>query len=234
LKPQTNFGREIGIDWNGDDFHVSVTAYANSLKRFIDYATVQSGCSAANNYCGTGIIGIAGGSLRQYVNAGDATLKGFEILGDWAILDTLSFNGGVSMTDAYLTSSNYTTASAGVVPDPIRQQLGQVPRWTITGGIDWQATPDLTFSLTGKSFPGFWNNTSHTQFNDAATLFDLGGTYRFKDGFDLYFVAQNIFGRRYYDQGLALTTTNGSAISGSTIPALGIPFNVTAGVRIAL
>ena len=234
LKPQTNFGREIGIDWNQDNFHVSVTAYANSLKRFIDYATVQSGCAASNNYCGTGIIGIAGGSLRQYVNAGDATLKGFEILGDWAILDSLSFNGGVSMTDAYLTSSNYTTASAGVIPDPTRQQLGQVPRWTITGGLDWRATPDLTFSLTGKSFPGFWNNTSHTQFNDAATLFDLGGTYRFKEGYDLYFVAQNIFGRNYYDQGLALTTTNGSTISGSTIPALGIPFNVTAGVRVAL
>jgi len=89
-------------------------------------------------------------------------------------------------------------------------------------------------SLTGKTFPAFWNNTSHTQLNSAATLFDLGGSYRVREGLQLYFVAQNIFGRTYYDQGLAVTTTNGSTVSGSTIPALGIPFNMTAGVRFAL
>lgn len=234
LAPQTNLGREVGIDWVQDDFHLSFTLYDNSLKKFIDFATVQSGCAVGNNYCGTGIIGIAGGSLRQYVNAGNATLKGFELLGDWSIFDGLSINGGVSMTDAYLTSSNYTTPSAGVIPDPIRQQLGQVPRWTVTGGADWQVTEDLMLSLTGKTFPAFWNNTSHTQLNSAATLFDLGGSYRIQEGLQLYVVAQNIFGRTYYDQGLAVTTTNGSTISGSTIPALGIPFSVTGGVRFSL
>lgn len=234
LKPQTNFGREVGIDWNGDDAHVSFTLYDNSLNRFIDYATVQSGCAVANNFCGTGIVGITGGSLRQYVNAGNATLKGAELLGDWTILDGLSLNGGVSLTDAYLTSSNFTTPSAGVIPDPVRQQLGQVPRWTITGGADWQVTEDLVLSLTGKTFPAYWNNTSHTQLNSAATVFDLGGSYRIKDGLQFYVAAQNIFGRTYYDQGLAATTTNGSTISGSTTPALGIPFNVIAGVRFAL
>jgi outer membrane receptor protein involved in Fe transport len=44
---------------------------------------VQSGCAAANTYCGTGITGINGGTLSQYVNAGDATLRGFEVLGGW-------------------------------------------------------------------------------------------------------------------------------------------------------
>ena len=224
----------MGVDWNGENFHLSLTGYDNSLRRFIDYATVQSGCAAGNNYCGTGIVGILGGSLHQYVNAGNATLKGAELLGDWTILDGLSLNGGVSMTDAYLTSSNYTTPSAGVIPDPVRQQLGQVPRWTVTGGVNWQATQDLLLSLTAKSFPGYWNNTSHTQFNGAATLFDLGGSYRVKDGLDLYVIAQNILGRKYYDQGLGVTTTNGSAINGTTIPALGIPFNVTGGLRFAL
>jgi outer membrane receptor protein involved in Fe transport len=234
LKPQTNFGREIGIDWNGEKAHVSFTLYDNSLRRFIDFATVQSGCAAGNNFCGTGITAIGGGQLRQYVNAGNATLKGAELMGDWTILDGLTLNGGVAVTDAYLTSSNFTTPSAGVIPDPVRQQLGQVPRWTITGGVDWQVTEALVVSLTGKSFPGYWNNTSHTQFNSAATLFDLGASYRVKDDLQLYIVAQNIFGRSYYDQGLAFTTTNGSTISGGTTPSLGIPFNVIAGVRFSL
>ena len=81
LKPQTNFGREVGLDMNGDNYHLSFTLYDNSLTRFIDFATVQSGCAAANNYCGTGIVAIAGGALRQYVNAGSATLEGHGIAG---------------------------------------------------------------------------------------------------------------------------------------------------------
>jgi outer membrane receptor protein involved in Fe transport len=234
LKPQTNFGREVGLDLNGDGYHLSLTLYDNSLKRFIDFATVQSGCAAANNYCGTGIVAIAGGALRQYVNAGSATLKGMEILGDWQILDNLSFNGGVSMTDAYLTSSDYTAASAGVIPDPLHQQLGQVPKWTVTGGLTWQPIPDLQLSLTGKSFPDFWNNTSHTQLNSAATVFDTSASYRLNEQLGVYVAAQNIFNKTYYDSGLGYTATNGGTVARTTVPALGIPFNVTAGFRYSL
>lgn len=233
LKPQTNFGREVGADLVGDTYHVSFTLYDNSLKNFIDYATVQSGCAVANNYCGTGIAGIAGGSLRQYVNAGNATLKGAELLGDWAVFDTVSLRGGVTMTDAYLISSNYSTPSAGVTPDPIRQQLGQIPRWMLTGGVDWQALPGLQFNLTMRSFPGYWANTSHTQFDSASTVFDLGASYRLWANTQLYVMAQNILNRTYFDQGLGYTTTNGTTVNGTTIPALGLPFNMTGGVRVS-
>lgn len=234
LKPQTNFGREVGLDMIRDDYQVSFTLYDNSLRRFIDYATVESGCALANNYCGTGIVAINGGSLHQYVNAGNATLKGAELLGSWKILDNVSLNGGVSVTDAYLTSSNYTTPSAGVIPDPIRQQLGQVPKWIITSGVNWQVTPAFELSLIGKSFPAYWANTSHTQLNSAATTFDVSGSYQIEKGLEVYLVAQNILGRTYYDTGLGYTTTNGNTVIGSTIPALGIPFNVIGGIRIAI
>lgn len=234
LKPQTNFGREIGMDWNGDDYQLSFTLYDNSLNRFIDYATVENNCALANNYCGTGITAIAGGSLHQYVNAGNATLKGGELLGSWKVLDDVSLNGGVSVTDAYLTQSNYTTVSAGVIPDPIRQQLGQVPRWMITSGVNWQVTQALQVSLIGKTFPAYWANTAHTQLDSAATTFDLSGSYRLTDQLELYLTAQNILGRTYYDTGLGYTATNGSTVNGTTIPALGIPFNVIGGFRVAI
>ncbi len=234
LKPQTNFGREVGVDLNGDDYQLSFTLYDNSLTRFIDYATVENGCALANNYCGTGITAIAGGSLRQYVNAGNATLKGGELLGSWKVWDNVSLNGGVSVTDAYLTSSSYMTPSAGVIPDPIRQQLGQVPHWMITGGMDWQVTPALQLSLIGKSFPDYWANTSHTQLNGAATTFDLSGSYRITDQLQVYLTAQNILNRAYYDTGLGYTTTNGSTVAGTTVPALGIPFNLIGGFRVAI
>jgi outer membrane receptor protein involved in Fe transport len=232
LKPQTNFGREVGLDLTGDDYRLSFTLYDNTLKNFIDYATVQSGCAAANNYCGTNITGISGGSLRQYVNAGNATLKGGELLGSWDVIESLSLNGGVTVTDAYLTSSNYTTASAGVVPDPVRQQLGQIPRWMITAGAGWKPLTGLQLNLTMRSLPAFWNNTSHTQLNSAATVFDLGGSYDIMGNLQVYLVGQNILGRTYYDQGLGYTTTNGTTVSGSTVPALGMPFNLTGGIRV--
>lgn len=234
LKPQTNFGREIGADWNGESYQLAFTLYDNSLRRFIDYATVENACAAANNYCGTGIVAIAGGFLHQYVNAGNATLKGGELLGSWKALDNISLNGGVSLTDAYLTSSSYTTPSSGVIPDPIRAQLGQVPRWMVTGGVNWQVTEALELSLIGKSFPDYWANTSHTQLNGAATTFDLSGAYHVTPQLEIYLTAENVFNRTYYDTGLAYTATNGTTVNGTTIPAIGIPFDLTGGIRLSL
>jgi outer membrane receptor protein involved in Fe transport len=230
LKPQTNIGEEVGLDLRLGGLSLTANAYANRLKNFIDYATVQSGCAAANSYCGTGIVGISGGSLRQYVNAGDATLRGVEVLGDWA-LGPVSLTGGFTYTDAHLTRSLYTTPSAGVVPDPVGQQLGQVPEWTANAGVTWAVTDRIKLNVTTKSFPAYWNTTSHTQRNDGATLVDLGASWQVRRGLELYTSLQNIGNRHYYDQGLAVTTTNGTTVSNGTIPALGMPFWATFGLR---
>ena len=231
LAPQTNIGEEIGADWHRSDFRVSATAFDNSLKNFIDYATVQSGCSTANSYCGTNISTISGGSLHQYVNAGDASLRGYELMGDWQVAPTLTVDGGFTATRAVLTSSKYTTVSNGVAPDPVGQQLGQVPKWTANLGATWTVTPKARLTLNVKSFPSYWNNTSHTQLNSSATLVDLGASYRISKGFEIYLSAQNVGATRYLDQGYGYTTTNGSTISGSTTPSIGMPAWVMAGVR---
>jgi outer membrane receptor protein involved in Fe transport len=233
LKAQTNQGEEAGIDLRYQGLTVWFTGFYNRLKNFIDYATVQSGCAAGNNYCGTGITAISGGSLRQYVNAGNAQLSGYEVIAAWRATDALNFDAGFTRTDAHLTSSRYTTASGGVIPDPVGMQLGQVPDWILTAGADWRPISRLTLSLSLKSFPSYWNNTSHTQRNDGATLVDLGASYRVWQRVDVFVSAQNVGDVRYYDQGLGYTTTNGSTVSGSTTPALGMPLNVTGGVRAA-
>lgn len=230
LRPQTNTGAEVGIEFARAGLTLSATAYANRLKNFIDYATVQSGCSAANTYCGTGITGINGGTLSQYVNAGDATLRGFEVLGGWQG-GRLSVTAGFTYTDAHLTSSLYTTPSAGVVPDPVGQQLGQVPEWTATASASWRVTKRLALNASVKSFPSYWNTTSHTQRNDGATIVDLGASWRVMKGLELYTSLQNVGNVHYLDQGYGYTTTNGSTLRGSTVPALGMPFWATFGLR---
>ncbi|MES2205977.1 MAG: TonB-dependent receptor [Pseudomonadota bacterium] len=226
LVPQTNQGQEIGFDYTQAKYNISLNIFNNKLKNYIDYATVQSGCT---NTCNTGVAGIT--SLRQYVNAGDATMRGFEILGNWNVTDTLQTSAGFTKTHAYLTQSYYSAASNGVIPDPTGQQVGQVPLWMATAGINWHVTPKVSLSLAAKKFPSYWNNTSHTQLNEAATLADIGATFKYDKNIELFGIAQNIGSKRYYDQGLGYTTTNGSTINTSTIPALGMPFNLTVGFR---
>ncbi|HUO23850.1 MAG TPA: TonB-dependent receptor [Caulobacteraceae bacterium] len=233
LKPQTNLGEELGVDLHHGGLAASATVFHNDLANFIDYATVQSGCAAVNGYCGTAIAGIAGGSLRQYVNAGDAVLQGFELLGSWKASETLSLDVGLTRTDAHLTRSNYATASAGVIPDPVGQQIGQVPPWMATAGAAWRPVDRLTLSFKLKSFPAYWNSTSHTQLNQAATIADLGATWRAYKSIELYVLVQNIGAARYYDQGLGYTTTNGSTVAATTVPVLGLPLDASVGVRAA-
>jgi hypothetical protein len=64
----------------------------------------------------------------------------------------LSVTAGFTYTDAHLTSSLYTTPSAGVVPDPVGQQLGQVPEWTATASASWRMTKRLALNASVKSF----------------------------------------------------------------------------------
>ena len=153
------------------------------------------------------------------------------MIGRWVVNPAISFNAGYTRTEAYLTSSAYQTPSAGVIPDPVRQQLGQVPLWNVTAGATWRPMDGLLFTAQLKSFPAYWNSTSHTQKNDGATIIDLSASYRVAKPLEVYVAAQNVGSVRYLDQGYGYTTTNGTAVSGSTIPALGMPFNLTAGLR---
>jgi outer membrane receptor protein involved in Fe transport len=82
-----------------------------------------------------------------------------------------------------------------------------------------------------KSFPNYWNNTSHTQLNQGATIADLGAAYRVYRSIEVFASAQNVGNARYYDQGLGYTTTNGAAINSTTVPVLGLPLDVTVGAR---
>jgi len=224
LQAQTNVGYELGMDLKSDTADLALTAYSNKVNNYIDYSTVQTGCASGNNYCGTGVSSAT--TIKQYVNAGDATMSGFEILGNWHVNSTLSLNAGFSRTIAYLTSSKVAT-------DPTGQQLGQIPLWVATAGANWQASDRLRFALTLRDFPDYWNNTAHTQVNQGALTADLGVDYKYDKTIDLFAYAQNIGSKSYYDQGLSYNS-NGTVNTSSsgTTPALGMPFNLTAGIRI--
>jgi len=230
LSPQSNIGEEVGVDYIQPGLDVAFTLFSNKLSNYIDYAPVcvsgvNGGCDAHAAIIGTGFDNGTVRQINQYVNAGNAVLKGAELLANWQASETVQLNGGLTRTIAYLTSSAYPTAA------PTNLQLGQVPGWMATLAPTWQATPSLKLTLQVKSFSEFWNNTAHTVVNSGATLADIGFAYKYSKAVDIYGSVQNIGSRSYYDQGLTYTTMSRTALSTSGIPSLGIPLNINVGVR---
>jgi outer membrane receptor protein involved in Fe transport len=232
LAPQTNFGQEIGFDLRTQekDASLSFTIFNNNLSNFIDGATMCTTVATCNPLiAGTGLAAGSITSLRQNVNAGNATLRGYEILGQATLSKTLKVSLGFTQTWAYLNSSDYDSGSSPA--DPTNVQLGQVPPWMVNAGVQWQATPDLALSGQLQSFPAFWNNTAHTQLNDGATLVNLGFRYQLDKTVQLYGNVQNLFNVNYLAQGMSYTAYQGSTVSSAGVPSMGPPRWFTLGVR---
>jgi len=227
LQPMTNFGQEVGFDFTWREFSLSTTLFNNNLDNFIDFVTV---CNV-NPACAAPFITAAGlapsfTTVRQYNNVGSATFQGIEIIGGWQPLKELRFHAGFTATRAYLTSSNFPTLELTGV------QLGQVPGWTVTAGAEWRPIPELALTATLRSFPAYWNDTGHTQLNDAATLIDLGVTYSPAKAVDIYGSVQNLTNAQYLATGYSLTSFEGSTVNATAIPTLGMPLTVIAGLRV--
>ena len=235
LKPQTNFGQELGLDYARNGLNVGFTLFNNKLKNFIDYGPLCStvaACAALAD--GAGLPGGSVALVNRYVNAGDAVLRGAELMADWQIDPAWQLHGGLTRTDAHLTRSLYASVPSALSPAvPVHKQIGQVMRWVATAGAAWQATPKLKLSMEVKAFPDYWYNTAHTTLNTGATLVDVGFRYRYSPRAEIYGSAQNIGSRSYYDQGLAYTTMEGSTLNTNTIPQRGTPLSATLGVRLA-
>lgn len=227
LQPMTNFGQEVGFDFEWKGFTVSGTYFNNNLNNFIDFVTV---CNASPT-CAAPFIAAAGLSptfttIRQYQNVGSATFQGFEIITTWQPIEQLKLRGSFVSTTAYLTSSiNPTLVRTGV-------QLGQVPNYMVTAGVEYRPTENLVLTAAMKSFPQYWNDTGHTQLNSGATLFDLGLRWMPVKDVDIYGSIQNLTNVRYLASGYGRTSFEGSTINPSVIPQLGMPLTAIAGMRV--
>jgi outer membrane receptor protein involved in Fe transport len=143
----------------------------------------------------------------------------------WQILPEVRFTAAFTQTTAQLTSTNFPTLEFTGV------QLGQVPTWTFNAGAEWRPLPELAFNLNFKSFPAYWNDTGHTQLNEAATLVDIGASYAVAKNVDIYGIIQNLFNTQYLAMGYTTTSFEGPTVSTTSIPALGMPLTVAVGLR---
>jgi outer membrane receptor protein involved in Fe transport len=226
LQPMTNFGQEAGFDFKWREFSLSGTYYNNNLDNFIDFVKI---CNT-NAACAAPFITAAGLSpafttVNQYNNVGSANIRGLEIMAGWQILPEVRFTAAFTQTTAQLTSTNFPTLEFTGV------QLGQVPTWTFNAGAEWRPLPELALNLNFKSFPAYWNDTGHTQLNEAATLVDIGASYAVAKNVDIYGIIQNLFNTQYLAMGYTTTSFEGPTVSTTSIPALGMPLTVAVGLR---
>jgi outer membrane receptor protein involved in Fe transport len=227
LQPMTNFGQEVGFDFEWKGFTLSGTYFNNNLNNFIDFITVcNTNPVCAAPYVSAAGLGPAFTTVRQYQNVGNATFQGVELIATWQPFEQLRLTGGFTQTNAYLTSSvNPTLVRTGV-------QLGQVPTSMFTAGVEWRPIETLVLTAALKSFPQYWNDTNHTQLNDGATLIDLGLRWTPVKDVDIYGSIQNLTNVQYLAQGYTRTSFEGSTYSASAIPQLGMPLTATAGLRV--
>ncbi len=227
LQPMTNFGQEVGIDFEWKGLTLSGTYFNNNLDNFIDFVTV---CNA-NPGCAVPFVTAAGlgpafTTVRQYQNVGSATFQGVELIATWQPFEQLRLIGSFTSTVAYLTSS----ANPAVVRTGV--QLGQVPNYMVTAGVEWRPIENLVLTASMKSFPQYWNDTGHTQLNDGATLIDLGVRWSPAKDVDIYGSIQNLTNVQYLASGYTLTSFEGSTVNASAIPQLGMPLTAIAGMKV--
>ena len=225
LQPMTNLGEEVGFDFKWREFSLSATLFNNNLDNFIDFVAVctSNAACAAPYATAAGLTGIT--SINQYNNVGSAVFQGYEIMGSWQPTKEVLLTAGFTGTSAYLTSSNYPLLERTYV------QLGQVPPWMFNAGAQITPITDLRFTVNLKSFPAYWNNTGHTQYNEAATLVDLGASYSIRKSVEVYGAIQNLFNSQYLAQGYTQTSFESGTVSTTSIPALGQPLTASVGLR---
>ncbi len=169
LQPMTNFGQELGFDFEWKGFTLSGTYFNNNLNNFIDFVTV---CNT-NPACAAPFVTAAGLSpafttIRQYQNVGNATFQGFELIATWQPFEQLWLMRKLHQHRGL----SHQLDQPALVRTGV--QLGQVPNYMVTAGVEWRPIENLVFTASMKSFPQYWNDTGHTQLNDGATLIDLG------------------------------------------------------------
>ena len=251
LTPETNFGQEIGLDFTNNQFKTSFTFFHNQVQNYVNRATVCGSAglqSCSSVLAGQGISGITGvTSVAQNLNEGNAVMIGGEASIEFKPVESVNLNFGITRVVAYLNGFNAAfaklnaaAAANGTPIDVLGHQLGYVQPLTITAGGSWdmkEFVPGLAFNWLIKSWPTYYSNTlqqhyGSAQYNPqnitsklgAATIGDLSVSYQATKLIGLSLSVQNI-GNKYYIATPSSSTT--------TIPTLGMPFNMMGGINLS-
>jgi len=158
---------------------------------------------------GGGVPGLCG----QFLNIGDARVKGFELEGTLRPVDGLTIDGALSLTDFEFTSINYPTTS--IIVGASRPGIGEW-KWSVGAQYVAQlgdAVGTLTPRVDVSYVPGYCGNFNcDPNVNvDSYTLTNARLTYRSADeDWSVALEATNLFDKFYYLNKLATFYVNGT------------------------
>ena len=258
LSPEQNFGQEITVNWRADEnVDVQATFFHNQVSNYLASTTICSstvGTYAGNCTAQAAALGYNGltnvSQVSQNINVGNATMYGWEGSINYAPVESLKLNFGITMLNTYLNGlspqanslNNQSLASSShSAIIAMNKQLPYVMPWTITQAGDWNLSDllldGLTFNYVIKAWPAYYSSTIQQQYGSTANYNsnnsstqatgavtgDIAFNYKAFKQVDFNLSVQNI-GDRYYVQG--------PGSSSSTVPTLAMPFNVMGGVRV--
>ena len=203
LEPETNFGKEIGIDFKTSTTKTQFTLFHNSLSNLINTMNV---CGTAGlPVCDMNYYGLSGSGItqvKQSMNVGDAVMEGGEIFTEWKATDYLTLNASASKTIAFIDKFNSTFSSLNNENSPLlyaSRQIQNVPDVVLTFGGSYNITKDLTATWLVKNWNKYYMGTvpNSTYVNDGATTADIGLSYKAYKGLTLYANGTNISNSYY-------------------------------------
>jgi len=194
------FGRLLRL--NGSVFQMEYEGYQGTPNICLDQNDQPLPADAG------GVPGLCG----QYLNIGDARVKGFELEGTLRPVAGLSIDGALSLTDFEFTSINYPTTS--IVVGSNRPGIGE---WKWSVGAQYEALlgegiGTLTPRIDVSYVPGYCGNFAcdPNVKVESYTLANARLTYRSPDeNWSVALEATNLFDKYYYLNKFATFYVNG-------------------------
>ena len=190
LKPETSVSKEIAFYWQHPDGHgFNATAFYNTFDDKIANQPCGPGttlaCASSGEYADLGY-----GSSSRATNIDKVVIKGIEVAGRVQIIDSLSIRGNYTHTDSEQMSGSQ-----------IGLPLGNSARHMANASIDWRATEQLSFLLSGemrsKRYRGLHSITDEQLFYKSYTVLNLGAAYEATDWLTFNVRVNNLLDRDF-------------------------------------
>lgn len=211
LAPERLLGLELGAAWSGvlagGRAETTLTLFWNQVDDVIVNVTIGQGPGVVAALPRAGFIP-AGGVLRQRQNAGRVEATGVEASAVWT-RDRLSLRLAVSATGSEIDGGTAAPQLTGLRP-------AQAPVWSVTGGINWQATDHVSIALDSRYESRRFDDDLNSRPLGASLVMDGRIDWRVTDGVTAYAGIDNLL-----DSEVEVSST-GSGIKGWSAPATAV------------
>jgi outer membrane receptor protein involved in Fe transport len=197
LVPQDMLEREIGLDYDRDNLHLSATYFLYTIKNAIlSTSSAASGAPSAyqQQLCNDFLAGSSSTTCNFYSNAGNERSQGLELIGSYKISPDLGINGSFTLTNAVLTSTTSGT--------PTGVQLAGIPKYAGNIGVTWSPTSKLSLQAQAHYIGrmNYYSSVSNGTYSQGSNVvFDVGARYQLTRAVAMTLSVTNVFNRIYTD-----------------------------------